>query len=195
MTPSMLSRLVRSSNNLKRGLMLISALLAFACIPAVAQQATLLGTVIDPSGAVIANAKVTATNTETGVVHAITTNDAGQYVLPDIRTGHYNVKAEAPGLKLAEQKGVVLQVGDRTRVDFQMQVGAATDTVTVEATAIRVQTDTAEQSNIMTSAQLSDIAVAGSTIFQLAALTPGASSDITNYKDLAVGGDTGVSFN
>jgi hypothetical protein len=195
MTPSMLSRLVRSSNNLKRGLMLISALLAFACIPAVAQQATLLGTVIDPSGAVIANAKVTATNTETGVLHAITTNDAGQYVLPDIRTGHYNVKAEAPGLKLAEQKGVVLQVGDRTRVDFQMQVGATTESVTVEAAAIHVQTDTGEQSNLITGKQLSDLAVNGTSLFQLAALAPGASNDITNYKDVPVGGDTAVSFN
>src|SRR5213078_2658070 len=70
-----------------------------------------------------------------------------------------------------------------------------TETVTVEAAGVRVQTESAEQSNLMTSSQLSNIAVAGSTIFQLAGLTPGASDNITNYKDLAVGGDTGVSFN
>jgi len=167
----------------------------FASLTAFAQQATLVGTVTDPSGAVIANAKVTATNAETGVVHTITTNEAGQYVLPDVRIGHYDVKAEAPGLKIAEQKGVVLQVGDRARVDFQMQVGSTTESVTVEATAIRTQTDTGEVSNLITGQQISQLAVNGTSLFQLAALAPGASSDINNYKDVPVGGDTNVSFN
>jgi carboxypeptidase family protein/TonB-dependent receptor-like protein len=172
-----------------------AVLFIFASLPAFAQEATIVGTVTDQTGAVVANAKITATNTDTGVARTATTNEAGQYVLPGVHIGHYDVKAEAPGLKVAEQKGLVLQVGDRTRADFAMQVGAATESVTVEAAAVHVQTDTAEQSNVMTSSQLSNVAVAGSTIFQLAALTPGASDNITNYKDLAVGGDTGVSFN
>jgi hypothetical protein len=167
----------------------------FVSLQVFAQEATIVGTVTDQTGAVVANAKVTATNTDTGVARTATTNEAGQYVLQSVHIGRYDVKAEASGLKVAEQKGLVLQVGDRTRADFAMQVGAATESVTVEAAAVHVQTDTAEQSNIMTSAQLSNVAVAGSTIFQLAALTPGASDNITNYKDLAVGGDTGVSFN
>ena len=155
----------------------------------------MVGTVTDPSGAAIANAKITATSAETGVIHTIRTNEVGQFVLPDIHIGHYDVKAEAPGLKIAEQKNIVLQVGDRARVDFQMQVGAATETVTVEAAAIRVQTDTGEVSNVMTGQQLSQLAVNGTSLFQLAALAPGASNDITNYKDVPVGGDTSVSFN
>jgi hypothetical protein len=167
----------------------------FVSLQVFAQEATIVGTVTDQTGALVANAKVTATNTDTGVARTATTNEAGQYVLQSVHIGRYDVKAEAPGLKVAEQKGLVLQVGDRTRADFAMQVGATTESVTVEAAAVHVQTDTAEQSNIMTSAQLSNVAVAGSTIFQLAALTPGASDNITNYKDLAVGGDTGVSFN
>ena len=173
----------------------IGVFLAFASIQAFAQEATIVGTVTDPSGAVIANAKITATNAETGVARTSTTNDAGQYVLPGVHIGSYSVKAEASGLKVAEQKGVLLQVGDRARVDFQMQVGGATESVTVEATALRVQTDSSEQSNVMSANQLTNLAVAGATIFQLATLTPGASNDITNYKDLAVGGDSGVSFN
>jgi Carboxypeptidase regulatory-like domain/TonB dependent receptor len=159
------------------------------------QEATIVGTVSDPSGAVIANAKITATNAETGVARTLTTNESGQYVLPDIHIGHYDVKAEAPGLKIAEQKNIVLQVGDRARVDFQMQVGAATESVTVEAAAIRVQTETGEVSNLITGRQISDLAVNGASLFQLAALAPGASSDITNYKNVPVGGDTSVSFN
>jgi hypothetical protein len=160
-----------------------------------AQEGTIVGTVSDPSGSVIANAKITAKNAETGLAHTITTNEAGQYVLPDLHIGHYEVKVEAPGFKTAEQKGILLQVGDRARVDFQMQVGAASETITVEATAVRVQTDSGEVSSMITDQQLSQLAVNGRSIFQLAALAPGASSNITNYKDLPVGGDTNVSFN
>jgi hypothetical protein len=181
-----------------RHLHLASLLIAFVALfaaSALAQEATIVGTVSDPSGAVIANATVTATNTDTGVVRTITTNDAGQYVLPDVHIGHYNVKAEVPNLKTAEQKGIVLQVGDRTRVDFAMQVGATTESVTVEAAVVHVQTETGEQSNLITGQQISDLAINGTSLFQLAALAPGASNDITNYKAVAVGGDTNVSFN
>src|SRR6266496_1966162 len=174
---------------------LTAVALLFASLQAFAQEATIVGTVTDPSGAVVANAKITATSAETGVARTITTNESGQYVLPGVHIGHYDVKAEGAGLKIAEQKGVVLQVGDRARVDFAMQVGAATETVTVEAAAIRVQTDSSEVSNLITGRQISDLAVNGTSLFQLAALAPGASSDITNYKDVPVGGDTSVSFN
>ena len=178
-----------------RCLLGVSALVLVTSLSVFAQEATLIGTVSDPSGAVIANANVTATNTDTGVVRAVTTNDAGQYVLADVHIGHYDVKAEAPNLKTAEQKGIVLAVGDRTRVDFAMQVGATTESVTVEAAALKVQTDNGEQSNLITGQQISNLAVNGTSLFQLAALAPGASNDITNYKAVAVGGDTNVSFN
>jgi len=61
------------------------------------------------------------TNTETGWTRTIPTNDSGQYVVPNIQIGHYSVKAEASGFKVAEQKDVVLSVGDRLRLDFQMR--------------------------------------------------------------------------
>src|SRR5438552_11772828 len=125
-----------------RFIALTAVALLFVSLQVFAQEATIVGTVTDQSGAVIANAKVTATSAETGVARTITTNESGQYVLPGVHIGHYDVKAEAAGLKVAEQKGVVLQVGDRARVDFQMQVGATTESVTVEAAAIRVQTET-----------------------------------------------------
>src|SRR3989440_7228687 len=159
------------------------------------QDATIVGTVTDPSGSVIANVKITITNLETGLAHVTTTNDAGQYVAVDVHIGHYNIKAEASGFKVAEQKGLVLQVGDRTRVDFQMALGAASETVTVEANAVRVQADSGEVSNVITDQQLSQIAVNGRSIYQLAALAPGASSQINNYVNTPVGGDANVAFN
>src|SRR6267143_3872341 len=159
------------------------------------QNATIVGTVTDPSGSVIANVKITVTHAETSLAHTFATNEAGQYVAVDLPVGHYNIKAEASGFKVAEQKGLVLQVGDRARVDFQMALGAASETVTVEANAVRVQADSGEVSNVITDQQLSQIAVNGRSIYQLAALTPGASSQINSYVNTPVGGDAQVEFN
>jgi len=179
----------------KRHVIALVAIILGISFQAFGQEATMVGTVTDPSGSVIAKAKITAKNAETGLVHSITTNEAGQYVLPDIHIGHYDVKAEATGFKAAEQKGIVLQVGDRARVDFQMQVGASSETITVEATPIRVQTDTGEVSNLITDQQLSQISTNGRSIYVLAGLTAGASSNITGLLNVPVGGDSNVSFN
>jgi Carboxypeptidase regulatory-like domain len=179
----------------KRHIVALVALFLGLSLQAFAQEATILGTVTDPSGSVIANVKVTFTNAETGLVHTIASNESGQYVAPNLHIGHYNVKAEATGFKVAEQKGILLQVGDRVRVDFQMQVGAASETITVEATPIRVQTDTGEVSNLITDQQLEQISTNGRSIYVLAGLTAGASSNITGLLNVPVGGDSTVSFN
>src|ERR1700723_2514223 len=166
-----------------------------------AQDAAIVGTVTDPSGASVANVKITVTNSETSLTHTVTTNDSGQYVFPELKIGHYDAKAEASGFKTAEQKGIVLQVGDRSRIDFQMQLGGAQETVTDEANAVRVQTDSGEQSNVITGQQISQIAVSGRSMYQLAALTPGASSQIgaggmnAGEVNTPVGGDASVEFN
>jgi len=178
-----------------RYLLFLLVLLAGLPFRASAQNATIVGTVTDPSGSVIANVKISVTHTETNHTDALATNDAGQYVAVDLPVGHYNIKAEASGFKVAEQKGLVLQVGDRTRVDFQLVLGAATETVTVEANAVRIQADTGEVSSVIDEQQMSQIAVNGRSIYQLAALAPGASSQINNYVNTPVGGDAGVEFN
>ena len=186
---------------LLRFLFVGAVLLAGLAGSSFAQQATIVGTVTDPSGAVIPNVEVTITNTDTQVSHPFTTNDAGQYVAPDLQIGHYVVKAEAKGFKASEQKDIVLTVGDRVRVDFQMQMGTSQETVTVEANAVHVQTDSGEQSNLITDQQMTQLAVAGRSIYQLAALTPGASSQIgaggmsSGEVNTPVGGDASVEFN
>src|SRR5216683_7162928 len=180
--------------SLGRAVIFAVMLLGFSSL-AFAQNATIVGTVTDPSGSAIPNAKITVTSVETAATRTITTNESGSYVLPDLQIGHYDIKVEAAGFKIADQRGVVLQVGDRSRFDFQMQVGGAAETVTVEANAVRVQTDSGELSNVITGQQLAQIAVNGRSIYQLAALTPGASSQINNYVNTPVGGDAGVEFN
>ena len=160
-----------------------------------AYDTAIIGSVTDPSGSVIANVKITITNVETGLSHTTSTNESGQFVAVDLHIGHYNVKAEATGFKVSEQKNVVLNVGDRDRVDFQLALGGASETVTVEANAVAIQADSGERSNVIDEQQMSQIAVNGRSIYQLAALTPGASSQITGFVNTPVGGNASVEFN
>src|ERR1700676_1364488 len=145
-------------------------LVLFVLVLGVASQAfgqtvTIVGTVTDPSGGAVAGANVSVTHGETGQVYPLTSNGEGQYVAAELPIGHYNVKVEAPGFKAAEQKGVVLQVGDRARLDYQMSIGGASETVTVEANAVRIQTDSGEVSNVITDQQLAQLAVNGRSIY------------------------------
>ena len=138
--------------------------------------ATLLGTVTDPSGSVVPNVNVTITNHATGVTKTSSTNDVGQYVFPNVQIGTYDVKADAKGFKAHEAKGVVLNASDRVRMDFQMAVGANTETVTVEATALNVQTDSGEQSSLVNSKQITELSTKNRTVYSYATLTTGAAN-------------------
>jgi len=181
-----------------RNLKYLFLLLVFVALPsrAFGQAATIVGTVTDPQGGAVAGVTITFTNSETGSVKTLTTNESGQYVAPDLILGHYSIKATANGFKAAERKDIVLQVGDRLRIDFQMTMGATTETVTVEANAIAVQADTGEVSNLITGAQISNLSINGRGIYQLAALAPGASSQIdVNAPNTPVGGSASVEFN
>ena len=177
------------------------AFLAVACCVfftslAFAQEATILGTVTDSTGAVVPNAAIVITNTETGITRNLPSNGDGQYVAPELHIGNYTVRATATGFKVAEKKDITLDVGNRTRIDFKLEVGNIKDTVTVEATAVAVQTDSGEVSNVVTGQQIAQLATNGRSLLQLMNLTPGASS---NQGDriafVPVGADNSVSIN
>jgi hypothetical protein len=174
-----------------------SVLLLLLSIAAHAQQAgTILGTVTDQSGAVVANVGVTITNTDTNQSTQVTSSSSGDFVVPDLKVGNYVVRAQAPGFKVFEQKNITLNVGDRDRVDIKLEVGSTTEVLTVEANAIAVQSESGEISDVITGEQVTQLATNGRSIYSLAALTAGASS---NQSDLNIptstGGDAGVSFN
>jgi hypothetical protein len=176
--------------------LLLAAIFVMLAVPALAQEATILGTVTDPSGAAVPNAAISITNTDTGVTRSLPTNGDGQYVAPDLINGHYSVHATATGFKAAERKGVTLDVGDRTRVDFKLEVGSAQETVTVEANAVTVQTDTGEVSNVITGQQVTQLATNGRSLYSLFALAPGASSlQMSRIGFTPVSGDSTVSIN
>ena len=176
--------------------LLFLAILLGTAFHAFGQEATILGTVTDPSGSVVPNATVTITSLDTGQVYPGKTNDAGQYLMPALINGKYKIRVEASGFKSAQRDDIVLNVGDRERADFAMQVGDTSVTLNVEADAERVQSDSSEVSDVITGQQVAQLATNGRSIYSLTTLVPGASG---NQGDLqaptAVSGDNNVSFN
>jgi Carboxypeptidase regulatory-like domain len=151
---------------------------------------------MDQTGAAVPNASITITNTDTGITRTITTGADGEYVVPDLRIGHYLMKAGASGFSSSERKDLLLQIGDRMRVDFSLQVGNAQETITVEANQIAVQTESGEVSSVVTSQQVSDLPTNGRTLYNLYSLTAGAVSlQGDNISPTAVSGDNNVSIN
>jgi Carboxypeptidase regulatory-like domain len=176
--------------------LLASVLLLFAAQAFSQAEATIVGSVTDPSGAAVPNVAITVTNLDTGLTRTLNTSSDGQYVVPDLRIGRYEVKATAPGFKVAEQKNITLAVNDRARVDFKLAVGSAQEQVTVEAAAIAVQSESGEVSDVITGQQLTQLATNGRSMYSLISLTPGASSGQGDFQiPTPVGGDANVSFN
>ncbi|MGA3069881.1 MAG: carboxypeptidase-like regulatory domain-containing protein, partial [Terracidiphilus sp.] len=167
----------------------------FAC-SAFAQEATIVGTVTDPSGAVVANAAITITNLDTGLSSSAKSAGDGQYVVPDLAIGHYTVKVTASGFKAVERTGVVLQVGDRLRLDFALQVGSQTQTVTVAAEALHLQTDTGEVSDMITGTDIEKLEMNGRSLVSMESMTPGAVSEQAGQQvPSSQGSDFAVEFN
>ena len=167
----------RSRGSGFRLLGLATAILFFASLQAFAQEATVVGTVTDPTGAALPNVTITLTNTDTGLTQTIKSNEAGEYVVPNLHIGHYTAKAEAQGFNSAEKTGLVLNVADRLRVDFAMKVGTASEKVTVEAGTVQVQTDTGEVSDLISGQKITKLETNGRSIYSLVNLTPGAASN------------------
>ena len=164
---------------------------------AFAQEATIVGTVTDPTGATVPNAGIAITNIDTGQVLQFSSNEAGQYVAPGLHIGHYTVKTQVAGFKPMEQKDIVLQVGDRLRVDFNLELGTAAEQVTVEAAPVAVQSDSSEISHMISGEQVANIATNGRNIYLLTTLLPGVTNAMENdfQLQLPVSGDDKVSFN
>ncbi len=160
----------------------ISVLLFFFSAGGLLAQevASVSGTVTDPSDAVVPGAKVSIINTETGVSRTAVTNSRGLYSFPAVNSGVYKITARAAGFKAFSEQGVRVNVGAKLGVNLHLQLGTTNQSVTVEAAAAHLQTNTAEVSDVISGKQLQSIAINGRNFSQLAQLTPGASSPPNN---------------
>ncbi len=156
----------------------------------------MLGTVTDPAGAVIPNATVTITDANTGASRNLTTNGSGAFNAPQLQIGRYMLTVEAPGFKKYERKDIVLNVNATLREDASLQIGQAQESVTVEANAIQVQSETNEQSNVISGRQIENLDTNGRNPVQLATLVPGAASTVSDFNaPTALASNNSISFN
>ncbi|HBY59661.1 MAG TPA: hypothetical protein DEH78_07540 [Solibacterales bacterium] len=125
----------------------------------VAQQdrGSFTGTVLDPSGSAVPNVKVTITNTNTNQTSEVTTNEAGQYRVPNLPIGLYKIAFAANGFKSVVRDGLRLSVTDVLRIDAMLEVGATSESVTVTGEVPILQTETPEVGTLMTTRQVIDL--------------------------------------
>ena len=167
---------------------LLVSLLLLSGLPAYAQfdSATVLGTVRDANGAVIAGAKVTVKNTATGIVTTALTDANGDYLFPTVRIGVYRVTAELTGFSTAAAEQVNVTVEARQRVDLVLQIGAMTEVVTITDQAPLLEADSSSKGQIIAEKQIVNLPILGRSYANLALLVPGVrQSQSGNQGDIS----------
>jgi len=155
-------------------------LAAFAGLPAMAQFLSgIEGTVKDPSGALVAKAKVTITDVQIGVTKIVNTDQAGYFRVDSIGASTYTVKIEAAGFKTWEQTGLDLQAGETRTLAPVMQVGQVSAEVTVNADVATVDLVTAKTESVISEVTLQETPLSGQNVYGLASLTPGMTGAAT----------------
>jgi hypothetical protein len=114
------------------------------------ENGSIVGTVHDGTGAVVSGATVKATNNATGVVSTRTTNDSGDYDIPELRVGLYNVEVTRDGFSPAKATDITVSVASRQRIDLTLKVGETSTTVEVTGVSLQVETDTSQRGQIVT---------------------------------------------
>jgi outer membrane receptor protein involved in Fe transport len=144
---------------------------------------TIVGTVTDASGGVIAGARITLTEVNTKIVHTGTTNGSGEYSFPDLPPGTYDVTAEMSGFKKEVKAGTVLEANNSPRVDLKLQTGDVTQTVEVSANAATLQTERADTGRSMDSQLVEELPLGVNRNFQnLLDLVPGTQEETFQHS-------------
>src|SRR5262249_31196007 len=135
----------------------------------------------DANGAAIAGATVIITDAEKNVVvRTATTNSDGQYSVPLLQPGLYDVAVEAHSFKKQIQRGVKLDLNQRRTVDLTLEVGNISEVVTVEASTIAVESTTPTSSTLISGDQVRELSLNNRNWVQLVALAPGVSNDLAD---------------
>jgi len=152
---------------------LVTATLFAVQLPAQEARGTLLGRVSDPSGAVIAGAKVEAANADTGVRLSSVTNRTGDYIFPLLIPGSYSIGVESPGFKTYNRTSVIVRVNDQVTINVELEVGQASQTVQVNAETPLLDTSSASIGQVVNSRTIMELPLKDGMVLTLATLAPG----------------------
>ncbi|HYT18716.1 MAG TPA: TonB-dependent receptor [Candidatus Polarisedimenticolia bacterium] len=154
------------------------------------------GTVMDEQGAAVAGADVSITNAETGLTRNTKSGSDGAYSFTDLPLGTYSIHVTHAGFKAETQTGIVLHVNDSLVVNVNLKVGAVSESVTVEASPVAVETTSGELTGLIQASQVSELPLNGRNFMQLITLVPGVAPaeafSVTN-KGLKGASDVSVS--
>ena len=145
---------------------------AMALAQSTVSTGSIVGTVIDPSGAVLSGAKVTITHIATGQVISLTTNSSGAFSSGALNPGEYRAQVSAKGFSTVSQV-ITVQVNSTASFNPKLQVGRESEVIEVQATAAQVNTEQAEVQGVITSGQIESLPVNGRNFLDLAQLEPG----------------------
>ncbi|MDQ6677326.1 MAG: carboxypeptidase-like regulatory domain-containing protein, partial [Acidobacteriota bacterium] len=175
------------------------ACFAFSSLALFAQseRGTITGAVRDSSGAVISDAKVTVINTATNVANALTTNESGEFTVPSLPAGLYNIRVEKQGFRPSEERALTLNAATTVRADATLEIGSSTQAVEIQASAINLHTEDAKSSVTIDNRLVNDLPlVVGGAVrspFDLATLTP-ESKNIGGDNGFMLGGGQAASY-
>jgi len=134
---------------------------------------SVFGTVTDPSGAAVPNAKVTVTSVKQGTSETVTSNESGNYSVYHLIPGTYDVTVEAQGFKKTDKKGIPISADVASHVDTTLQLGGATEVVEVTGEAPQLKTDRADVATLFSEKQVEELPIFNRNFTQMVLLTPG----------------------
>lgn len=166
----------------------VSVLVSSSWLSAQTTSGSIVGTVTDATGAAVSRASVTVTNLDTNIVSKFVTGATGSFVATPLLIGRYSLAVEAVGFKTSLMPTVTVNVLDRVRVDLQLQVGDAKESVDVLAGAPLLESETSDLGQVVGSKQIVDLPLNGRYFTRLAVLTPGTAPTPSGALDAVTGG-------
>ena len=172
--------------NVRRVCGLVGLVLCLAALSWGATTGSISGTLKDPSGAVIPNAMVTATNTAQGIQSKTVTDEKGFYIFPSLPVGRYNVQAEAPGFKTVKRSDLVVDIDSALQIDLAMEMIEKIEEVTVIENGVQVETASTQMGQVVSSRAMTAVALNGRSFTDLLALQPGIVPSTTQQPESIV---------
>ena len=173
----------RSASILSAFVLLLAALVGTPLAVAQKDAGAIVGTVHDPTGAVVVGAKVSVTDFERGQTFTATTSASGEYVASPLRIGKYTVTVEHPGFKTAVSNTVEINVQDRAAVNITLEIGATSEKMEVTATTPLLNTETSELGQVVDQKRVSTLPLNGRNFAQLALLSAGTAPSEPGSRD------------
>src|SRR5262249_44804288 len=150
-----------------------AAILSSTCVHGQTPTGTMLGKVLDPSGAAVTGASVRIVNEGTALTREIRATEHGEYIVSSLPIGVYTLSVTAPGFATFSQSGIVVELGQNARVDARLRVGSASEKIEVSETTTQVDTASSAVSTEIDSKQIVELPLDTRNVLQLITLVPG----------------------